>query len=98
MTTRNPIGWPAETVLFDPEFVLMVAALVLVLTVGGVAIQAACRWYRNLKQTPAAGSAEDAQQWIQALEEEEDLDAEELARLRAALDKQKLAELQAPKS
>ena len=98
MKTRNPIGWPAESPLFDPEFVLTVAALVLVLTVGGVAIHAAYRWYRNLKQTPTGAGAEDAQQWIQSLEQDEELDAEELARLRAALDKQKLAEPLALKS
>src|SRR5438094_4541828 len=91
MKTGAPFPCLAESPLLDPEFVLMTVVLLLVLTVGGLAILAACRWYRTLEQPPATGGAEAAE-FVQSLEEEDELDAEELARVRAALDKQRESE------
>src|SRR5207237_303017 len=86
MTTREPLLCPADSPLFDPEFVLTTVALVLVLALGGVIIRGAFRWYRGLKQ-PSSTSGDDQVQLMQALEEDE-LDPQELERVRAAIQKQ----------
>jgi len=87
MTTREPLLCPADSPLYDPEFVLMTVALVLVLALGGVIIRGTCRWYRGLQQ-PSSTRADDQAQLVQALEQEEALDPRELERVRAAIQKQ----------
>jgi hypothetical protein len=79
--------WAAAS-LFDPELVAMYAVLLIVLVCGGIAIHAAYRWYRNLKQ-PSLTSSEDLAQFARTLQEQGDLDPEELKSVRAALERHK---------
>jgi hypothetical protein len=81
----KPVCWSAATI-FDSELTLMYAALLALLLAGGVAIYAAYRWYRTLKQ-PAPTSSEDLAELVRALHEQGKLDAEEAEKVRAAAER-----------
>lgn len=87
------VAWQASlsgflaTSLFESELTLMYAVLLALLLAGGVAIYAAYRWYRTLKEPPQSSEALD--QLARALEQPGALDAEEAEKLRAALERGK---------
>jgi hypothetical protein len=81
----------AAASLYDPELLATYAALLIVLVCGVVAVYAAFRWYRGLKQLTSTRS-EDLAQLAQALEEQDGLNPDELQRVRAALERQKSSE------
>jgi hypothetical protein len=87
MSTSTPtgraLGWTLSA-LSDPDLLLAWLILAGVLLVGGLAIYAATRWYRNLNQPPST-SGEDLGQLPRALEQE--LSPEEMERLRAAIER-----------
>jgi hypothetical protein len=64
----KPVCWSTASV-FDSELTLMYAVLLALLLAGGVAIYAAYRWYRTLKQ-PAPTSSEDLAELARALQEQ----------------------------
>jgi hypothetical protein len=81
------LGRP-EASLFDLELLLTVATLSLALAAGALAFHWAYRWYRNQKQLPSTTN-EDLAAFVRALQAEDELEPEELERVRAALDRQK---------
>jgi hypothetical protein len=85
--TGTTVCWPAFG-FFQSELTLMYAVLLVVLLAGGIAIYAAFRWYRTLKEPPP-GEGEDLAQFARALEEEGDLAPEEVEKVRAAVEKAK---------
>jgi hypothetical protein len=78
----------AEASWFDPEVVLTYIALFLLLGLGATVFYTACRWFRSLKNAPSTRS-DDLAQLESALADEEELDPDERARVRAALERNK---------
>jgi hypothetical protein len=81
----KPVCWSAASI-FDSELTLMYAVLLALLLAGGVAIYAAYRWYRTLKQ-PAPTSRGDLAEFARTLQEQGELDAEEAEKIRAAAER-----------
>jgi hypothetical protein len=75
--------------VFDAELLTTSAVLLAVMMGGAVAVWLTFRWYRNLKQSLSA--PDDAlAQLTRALEDEEaEFDPEDVARIRAAIERQK---------
>jgi len=83
--TGTTVCWSAVG-FFQSDLTLMYAVLLVILLAGGIAIYAAFRWYRTLKEPPSPDGA-DLAQFARALEEQSDLAPEELAKVRAAVEK-----------
>ncbi len=88
MWTREPLCSLAEASWFDPEVLLTYIALFLLLGLGATVFYTTCRWYRSLKNTPST-HGDDLAQLESALADEDELDPEERARVRAALERNK---------
>ncbi|HYV39077.1 MAG TPA: hypothetical protein VE988_25550 [Gemmataceae bacterium] len=81
-------GLLAETnAMFDAELLTTLTLLAAAVLSGGLAIYAAYRWYRTLKQ-PASSTRDDLAQLRRALKEQR-LDPDEAARILAAIERQK---------
>jgi hypothetical protein len=86
----KPVCWSAVSIP-NAELTLMYAVLLALLLAGGVAIYAAYRWYRTLKQPTPTSSEEvaDLADLARALQEQGELDAAEAEKIRAAVERQR---------
>jgi hypothetical protein len=73
--------------MLDAELLTTLALLAAAVLSGGLAIYAAYRWYRTLKQ-PASNARDDLAQLRRALKEQR-LDPDEAARVLAAIERQR---------
>jgi hypothetical protein len=83
---EKSVCWSAAS-LIESDLALMYVVLLAVLLAGGIAIYAAYRWYRTLNQETTTPAGEDLAQLAQALQEQGELDAEEMAKIRAAVER-----------
>jgi hypothetical protein len=78
-----------EASIFSPELLTTYLVLLAVLMCGTVAVWLTFRWYHSLNQQPSAAN-EALAELRRALEEQEELDAMEAERIRAAIERRKM--------
>jgi membrane protein implicated in regulation of membrane protease activity len=91
MKTSEPgifVLW-AFTAIFDDPLLIANVLLLVVLAGGAVAIWLTYRWYRNLKQEPSTAN-ESLLELASAIDQQEQLEADEVERIRAAIERRKL--------
>jgi cytochrome c-type biogenesis protein CcmH/NrfG len=91
MKTSQPgifVFWAFTAILDDPLLLANVVLLV-VLACGAVAIWLTYRWYRNLKQQPSTAN-EALLELARTIDQQEQLEADEVERIRAAIERRKL--------